>query len=111
MPISRSTSAIFSLLAVFFALPEPIALGELQGVVKRGIENHKYFEENYDRIVKEYAGRIVAVISEKIVSVPFTSNISEAEKNFDILEREIGKENMGSAHITYIPKPNEILML
>jgi len=86
-------------------------LGELLGVVKRGIENHKYFEENYDRIVKEYAGRIVAVISEKIVSVPFTSDISEAEKNFDILERGIGKENMGSAHITYIPKPNEILML
>ena len=49
--------------------------------------------------------------SEKIVSVPFTSDISEAEKNFDILERGIGKENMGSAHITYIPKPNEILML
>lgn len=53
----------------------------------------------------------MAVTAEKIVSVPFTDDVSKAKKNFEKLEREIGKENMRGARISYIPKPNEILML
>ena len=80
-------------------------------VIKRSKENRDYFKENYDKIVEKYAGCIVAVANGKIASVPFTDDISKAKQNFETLEREIGKENMSGARISYIPKPNETLML
>jgi hypothetical protein len=88
-----------------------INIEELYEVTEKSNKSNKYFDENFDKIMEKYAGHIVAVSSEKIASVPFTSDISEAKKNFEILEGEIGKENMGSAIISYIPKPHEILVL
>ena len=62
-------------------------------------------------IAEKYAGCIVAVANGKMASVPFTDDISEAKQNFETLEREIGKENMRGARISYISKPDETLML
>jgi len=62
-------------------------------------------------IAEKYVGCIVAVANGKMASVPFMDDISEAKQNFETLEREIGKENMRGARISYIPKPDETLML
>ena len=88
-----------------------INLEEARGVMMRSNESRKYFEEHYDKIAEEYAGRIVAVTSEKIASVPFTDDVFKATKNFEKLEREIGKEDIRGAIISYIPNPNEILIM
>ena len=88
-----------------------INLEEAREAIKRSNKSRNIFKENYDKIAVEHSGRIVAVTAEKIVSVPFTDDVSKAKKNFEKLEREIGKENMSGARISYIPKPNEILML
>lgn len=88
-----------------------INLEKMHEIMKRNNESRAYFKENYDKIVKEHAGCIVAVAARKIVSVPFTSDVSEARKNFSFLEREVGEKNMSGAYISYIPKPDEILML
>ena len=88
-----------------------INLEEAREAIKRSNKSRNIFKENYDKIAVEHSGRIVAVTAEKIVSVPFTDDVSKAKKNFEKLEREIGKENMRGARISYIPKPNEILML
>ena len=88
-----------------------IDLEEAHEVIKRSNENRNYFKEKYEKIAEKHAGRIVAVASGKIASVPFTDSISEAKQNFETLEREIGKENMRGAYISYIPKPGETLML
>lgn len=47
----------------------------------------------------------------KIASIPFTDNILEAKKNFEVLKKKLGEENMGTASISYIPKPDETLLL
>ena len=86
-----------------------INLEEAREVIKKSDESHNYFMENYDKIVEEHAGCIVAVVTGKIVSVPFTDDVSKAKQNFETLEREIGKENMSGARISYIPKPKEFL--
>ena len=88
-----------------------INLEEAREAIKRSNKSRKIFKENYDKIAVEHSGCIVVVTPEKIVSVPFTDDVSKAKKNFEKLEREIGKENMSGARISYIPKPNEILML
>ena len=88
-----------------------IDLGEVCEVMKKNNENRSYFKEKHEKIAEKHAGRIVAVASGKIASVPFTDSISEAKQNFETLEREIGKENMRGAYISYIPKPGETLML
>lgn len=88
-----------------------INLEEIGRVFRKWNRNREYFKENYGDIVEKHAGCIVAVSVGKIISVPFTDNISEAQKNFEKIEREIGKENLSDAYISYVPKPGRTLIL
>lgn len=89
-----------------------ISFNELDELVKKTGKSNKQFKEQYDAIVAKYAGNIVAVSADgKIASIPFTDNILEAKKNFEVLKKKLGEENMGTASISYIPKPDETLLL
>lgn len=79
--------------------------------IEKSADSRAFFIKKHDEIVKKNEGRIVAVIAGNIASVPFTDDVAEAQKNFKVLESKIGKENMSSARISYIPGPNETLML
>ena len=85
---------------------------EIGEVIKKSNQSGKYFEEHYAEFLEEYAGKIVAVSdSGKIASVPFTTNVAEAKRNFKTLEMELGKENLSAATVSYIPEPNKIMLL
>ena len=89
-----------------------INLKELDELITKTNESNKLFKERYREFVTKYAGKIVAITPEgKIAHIPFTPNITEAKKNFESLEKKIGKENMSTATISYIPKPGKILLL
>lgn len=79
--------------------------------IEKSADSHAFFKKEHDEIVKKNKGCIVAVIAGNFASVPFTDDVSKAQENFKVLERKIGKENMSSARISYIPGPDETLMI
>lgn len=85
---------------------------EVRELINKSNKSKKHFDKHYGELVKKHAGKIVAVSDTgKIVAVPFTDDISKAKENLKILERGIGKENMSGACVSYIPRPNQKLLL
>jgi len=89
-----------------------LKLDVLKERIEQTNQSNSHFLRLYKELGEKYAGNIVAVSATgKIAHIPFTRDISEAKEHFKRLEEQVGRDNMRTATISYIPKPGQILLL
>lgn len=75
-------------------------------------DNYNYFQERFDEIQSEYAGEIIVVLGREVVeSHEFTDDLSELRSFLSDLREEYGEEEIENAYITYVPDPDQVLIL